>query len=254
MQNQGVTSSSGSFTSEPIPAIRGHTVVMMPGTGSDDDFVTRAFGPAVTAAGANLLAVRPEPEDLVGGYRRAVDRAAHQGPVVVGGVSIGAAIAVLWALENPGLTVAVLAAMPAWTGDAGSSPASVSARATAQSLRKQGLAAVTEAMRSSSPRWLGNELARSWAVQWPRLPDALEQVADFAAPTPDDLRRLHACLAVAAVSDDPLHPAQVAEDWTRWAPRAAVRSISLDQLGSNPALLGHACLAALSDTAGTSLP
>ncbi|MBL3747337.1 alpha/beta hydrolase, partial [Mycobacteroides abscessus subsp. massiliense] len=47
----------------------------MPGTGSDDDFINRAFGPALTQAGATLIAVRPEPDDLVNGYRRALDQA-----------------------------------------------------------------------------------------------------------------------------------------------------------------------------------
>lgn len=222
----------------------------MPGTGSDDDFIHRAFGPALAAAGATLIAVRPEPDDLVNGYRRALDRAAHAGPIVVGGVSIGTAVALTWALQNPGATVAVLATMPAWTGAPENSPASVSARVTAESLRADGLAAVTAAMRASSPEWLAAELTRSWAVQWPGLPNAMEEVSAFVNPSADDIRGLTVPLAVAAATDDPIHPLAVGRDWASWAPRAALRTFTLDQLGADPSCLGRACVAALGDIDG----
>ncbi|OHT88002.1 hypothetical protein [Mycobacteroides saopaulense] len=219
----------------------------MPGTGSDDNFVSRAFGPALAAAGATLIAVRPEPNDLVNGYVRALDRAALRGPIVVGGVSIGTAVALTWALQNPGATVAVLATMPAWTGAPENSPASVSARVTAESLRTDGLAAVTAAMQASSPGWLAAELTRSWAVQWPGLPHAMQEVSAFVNPSADDIRGLTVPLALAAATDDPIHPLTVAQDWATWAPRAALRTFSLDQLGADPTCLGRACVGALSD-------
>ncbi|TEA01089.1 alpha/beta fold hydrolase [Mycobacteroides salmoniphilum] len=219
----------------------------MPGTGSDDDFITRAFGPALSGAGATLVAVRPEPNDLVNGYLRALDRAARGGPIVVGGMSIGTAVALTWALRNPGATVAVLAAMPAWTGRPENSPASVSARVTAESLRSDGLAAVTAAMQASSPAWLAAELTRSWAVQWPGLPNAMEEVSAFENPAADDIRGLTVPLAVAAATDDPIHPLTVARDWVSWAPHAALRTFTLDQLGADPSCLGRACVGALTD-------
>lgn len=219
----------------------------MPGTGSDDDFVNRAFGPALAAAGATLIAVRPEPNDLVNGYLRALDNAALRGPIVVGGVSIGTAVALTWALQNPGATVAVLATMPAWTGAPENSPASVSARVTAESLRADGLAAVTAAMQASSPDWLAAELTRSWAVQWPGLPHAMQEVSAFVNPSADDIRGLTVPLALAAATDDPIHPLTVAQDWASWAPRAALRTFTLDQLGTDPTCLGRACVGALSD-------
>ncbi|MGH3723593.1 MAG: alpha/beta fold hydrolase [Mycobacterium sp.] len=219
----------------------------MPGTGSDDDFIKRAFGPVLTDSGATLIAVRSEPNDLVNGYRRALDRAAQDGPIIVGGVSIGTAVALAWALQNPDATVAVLAAMPAWTGAPENSPASVSARITAESLRADGLAAVTAAMQASSPSWLAAELTRSWAVQWPGLPNAMEEVSAFVNPTADDLRGLTVPLAVAAATDDPIHPLSVGQDWASWAPRAALRTFTLDQLGADPSCLGAACVGALTD-------
>jgi pimeloyl-ACP methyl ester carboxylesterase len=227
--------------------LRGVRAVVLPGTGSDDDYVTRAFGGPLRDAGATLLAPPPRPTRLIDGYLRALDSAARQGPIVVGGVSIGAAVAAAWALQHPELTVAVLAALPAWTGAPGSSPAAVAARYSAQQLRDDGLEETTAQMRASSPPWLADELTRSWRSQWPHLPDAMDEAAGYVAPTDAQLRRLTAPMGVAAAGDDPIHPLDVGRQWAAVAPHAALRVVSLDQFGADPSALGAACLAALGD-------
>ena len=164
---------------------------------------------------------------------------------MVGGVSIGAAVAVAWALENPERTIAVLAALPAWTGRPADSPAAIAAQHSARQLRDDGLDATTAQMRASSPRWLAEELARSWRGQWPDLPDAMDEAAGYVAPTDAQLRRLAAPMGIAAAGDDPIHPLDVGRQWAAAAPHAAVHLVTLDQIGANPAALGAACLAAL---------
>ena len=96
-------------------------------------------------------------------------------------------------------------------------------------------------MRSSSPGWLADELARSWQRQWPDLPDAFDEAASYAAPTVAELHRLPAPLGLAAASDDLIHPAAVAAEWAAAAPRAALRVLNLDDFGPRPAALGAAC-------------
>ncbi|RES23991.1 alpha/beta hydrolase, partial [Mycobacterium tuberculosis] len=91
----------------------GVTTVLLPGTGSDNDYVRRAFSAPLRRAGAVLVTPVPHPGRLIDGYRAALDDAARDGPVVVGGVSLGAAVAAAWALEHPDRAVAVLAALPA---------------------------------------------------------------------------------------------------------------------------------------------
>jgi pimeloyl-ACP methyl ester carboxylesterase len=218
---------------------------MLPGTGCDDAYVTRAFAGPLRDAGAQLLAPRPQPNRLIDGYLTGLEAAARGGPIAVGGVSIGAAVAVAWALRHPERTVAVLAALPAWTGAPDSSPAALAARYTARQLREDGLAATTTQMRASSPPWLAEELTRSWRGQWPHLPDAMEEAAGFVAPTHTQLQRLTAPMGVAAASDDPIHPLDVGRQWAADAPHAALRTLTLDQIGADPAALGVACLAAL---------
>src|ERR1700744_6579702 len=153
--------------------LRAVRAVVLPGTGSDDDYITRAFGGPLRDAGATLLAPPPQPTRLIAGYLSALDDAARESPIVVGGVSIGAAVAVAWALRHPEHTVAVLAALPAGSGAPRSSPASLAARYSAQRVREDGLAAATAQMRAPSPPWLAAEVPRSWRSQGPRLPDLL---------------------------------------------------------------------------------
>ena len=147
--------------------LNGVVTVLLPGTGSDDEYLHRAFGEPLRECGARPVPVRPRPKGLLTGYLQALEDAAAAGPIAIGGVSLGAAVAAAWALQHPDRTVAVLAALPPWTGAPGTAPAAVSARHTAAELRRRGLAAVTEEMRTSSPDWLGTELARSWLRQWP---------------------------------------------------------------------------------------
>lgn len=159
---------------------------------------------------------------------------------------MGALLAVRWALAHPGCAAAVLAVLPPWTGEPDDAPAALSARHTAETLRNDGLAATTAAMRASSPAWLADELARSWNRQWPALPDAMDEAAACVAPTRAELMGLETPLAVVAASDDLVHPASVAADWAAWAPHAALSTVRLADFGPNPALLGAAAVAALS--------
>jgi len=225
--------------------LRGVTTVLLPGTGSDDDYVTRAFARPLRDAGARLLAPRPQPHHLIDGYRTALDDAAHRGPIAVGGVSIGAAVAAAWALQHPDRALAVLIALPAWTGSPGDAPAAIAARHSAQQLREGGLDATTAQMRASSPPWLADELARSWRAQWPQLPDAMEEAATYVAPTSAQLQQLAVPMGIAAAIDDPIHPLEIGREWAAAAPRAVLRTVTLDQIGADPSALGAACLAAL---------
>ncbi|MEE2851503.1 MAG: alpha/beta hydrolase [Actinomycetota bacterium] len=227
--------------------LRGVTTVLLPGTGSDDDYVHRAFFRPLSQVGALLVTPAPRPDRLIEGYLTALDDVARTGPIAVGGVSIGAAVAAAWALANADRSVAVVAALPAWAGAPGSAPAALAARYSASQLRADGLAATTTQMRASSPPWLADELTRSWGAQWPHLPDAMEEAAAYVAPSSDELAALAVPLGVAAAVDDPIHPLQAGLDWVAAAPRAALRTVTLDQIGVDPAALGAACLAALAE-------
>ena len=229
--------------------LRGVPTVLLPGTGSDDNYVYRAFSDALHDAGALVVTPPPTPDRLVEGYLRALDDAARSGPIAVGGVSIGAVVAARWALDHPGRAVAVLAALPPWTGSSQHAPAALLARQSADLLRRDGLAATVAQMRASSPPWLADELARSWVCQWPTLPDAMEEAAGYRAPGSGELEQLRVPMGVAVATDDPVHPAEVGYEWVAAAPQAALRSVTLEQMGRDTGVLGAACVAALLEAA-----
>lgn len=216
-------------------------LVVMPGTGSDADYVRRAFGSASTMLDVTLITLDPTAR-LVDDYVAALDDAAHRyGRILVGGVSIGASIATSWAIRNESRCAGILAALPPWTGEPGDSIASASASATAAALRRDGLDATVEAMRAGSPPWLAAELTRSWRRLFPDLIVQLDEAASFVGPTLAELATVCVPLAVCASLDDVIHPIDVARAWTRTARRAVLCELRLADWGGNAPLLGETC-------------
>lgn len=220
-------------------------VVLLAGAGSDDEFIRQVFSEPLEHHGTRVIAVPPEPTRLIDSYICALDDAAQHGPIAVGGISLGAAIATMWALNNSARVLAVLAALPAWTGPPQEAPAAVAARQGAQHMRCEGLESALKAMQATSPVWLAKELTRSWSRQWPALPDAMVEAATYVSPSVTQLQRLNVPMGVAGAHDDPVHPWQVAAQWAAAAPYAQLRTLSLADIGANPATLGQACVAAL---------
>lgn len=220
--------------------------VLLPGSGSRAEFVERAFAPALAAAKIPLLAVQPDPYDLIESCFDALTRAAATGKrLVVGGVSIGAAVSTVWAADNPDSVTAVAAALPAWTGTPDDAPAAHSARHTAVQLRELGLETVIAQMRASSPLWLADELDASWRKLWPGLPDALDEASRFGTLTERVLRAVRAPVGIAAATDDAVHPWEAAKQWHAHLPNAHITAVTLADAGRDPAILGHACVNSL---------
>lgn len=235
------------------------TVVLMAGTGSDEDYLRRSFGPAVAAAGGDLVALPPTAR-LIEDYRDRLDdaaTAAHAAGrrIVVGGVSIGAVVGLSWALERgPAVCAGVLAALPPWSGPVGDSLAGLSAQLTAQAIADDGLEATIAAMAATSPAWLAAELSRSWrALAGRDLVGQLRIAAQVTAPTLEQIAGLEVPLAIVGAPDDRLHPVDVARDWAAAAPRGALVELPMVTWGSDAASLGSACLAAWRRATGRDL-
>ncbi|MFD1234467.1 alpha/beta hydrolase, partial [Pseudonocardia benzenivorans] len=117
--------------------------VVLPGSGSDAEFVRSSFAEPLSALGIRLVAPWPRASGaVVAGYLSALDDAlraatAARTALLVGGVSLGAHVAIRWAaaLDDPRPLAGVLLALPAWTGSAGAAPAAVTAAATAARVR-----------------------------------------------------------------------------------------------------------------------
>ncbi len=213
------------------------TAVLLPGTGSDADFVSRALGPLAAWIATRVVAVQAEHGRLTESYRRALDEAAADGPVLVAGVSIGAMIGARWARERPESLTGLIAAMPAWCGDPEPAPAAASARHTAHLLDHTGLPATIAAMRAGSPPWLADELARSWTALGDGLAATMREAGAHHAIEAHELAGITAPTVVVSATDDPLHPLTVGRAWAAHLPRARLATFTLDELGADPAVL-----------------
>ena len=221
---------------------------MLPGSGSDERFIRSVFAGALAGIGVELVAPVPRRgADVVAGYRAALD-AAGPGPVLVGGISLGAHVAARWAAAAPrGRVAGLLLALPAWTGEpsacSATAPAASAARLTAAQARAGGVAAAVAAT-AGAPAWLAAELGRAWAGYGAGLAPALEAAADEPAPTEVELRGLEMPVGVAALVDDPVHPLGVARRWHAALPRSALVTTRLATFGADPEALGRATVLA----------
>ena len=211
--------------------------VLLPGTASDEVFVSSVFAGPLADAGISLLAPASRG---VREHFEALDAAWTGTPLLVGGVSLGAHVAATWAVRHPERCAGLLVALPAWHGPADDAPAALAARASASVVESAGV----EAALTGVDGWLGDELRRAWPRYGARLADVLREAAGSSAPTVAELGGLTVPVGVAACTDDPVHPLDVARTWVDALPRAALRTTTLAALGADRESLGRAALAA----------
>lgn len=206
------------------------TVLLLPGTASDEVFVRSVFAEPLSQVGAVLTAprVRTLSERLT-----ALENASAGHPIVVGGVSLGAHVAARWAARNPGRCAGLILALPAWTGDPGDAPAAQAARASAEIVTNHSLDTALE----GTTGWLRAELTRAWRGYGDQLVPHLEEAAGSPAPTLDELKSLDVPTGIVGCTDDPVHPIEIAEQWAEAIPRAVLTTTTLN---AYPHALGRA--------------
>lgn len=241
---------NASVTQPPIiPSGDTDVAVLLPGTGSDEVFVRSVFEIPLAAVGVRALTPRPEPGPGLGdAFLAALDLACEQsthGAVLAGGISFGAHLAVEWALRNPGRCAGLLLALPAWNGAPDhDSPAALSARLGADTVRADGVEAALGTLNRSVDPWLAAELGRAWRGYGDGLADSLAAAADRTAPTLAELAELTVPVGVAGCTDDAVHPVSVAKAWTAAIPGATLCTTRLDIVGADPEALGRAAVLA----------
>ncbi len=226
-------------------AIRVPAAVLLPGTGSDEVFVRAVFAGPLRALGVPLIAPPPPfGAALAEGYLATLDALADEhGELLVGGISFGAHLAAEWAVANPGRCGGLLAALPAWNGRPDLAPASLAATASADLVAGAGVGAAL-AQTAGSPDWLRAELDRAWRRHGDGLAAGLRVAAGRPAPTLEALSALAVPAGIGTCTDDPIHPAEVASEWARALPRAALGQTTLTALGADRESLGRATVLA----------
>lgn len=219
--------------------------VLLPGSGSDEVFVRSVFAGPLGAFGMRTEApAPPRGAAVIMALLTALDEAAADGPVLTGGISLGAHLAAEWALRNPDRCAGLLLAMPAWCGRPGDAPASLAARASADLVTEHGLDEALRLATAEVAPWLGGELTRAWRRQGDGLAAGLRAASAHPAPTLDELAGIGVPVGIAACTDDPVHPVAVAHAWADAIPRAAVQETTLTALGADRETLGRAALLA----------
>lgn len=218
---------------------------VLPGTGSDEVFARAVFAPALTTAGIAVAAPRPRAgAALVRESLAALDAfaAAASGPILVGGVSLGAQLAVEWALRNDTRCAGVLAVLPAWAGTPGDAPGAIAARTSADLIDREGLDRALTIATDGVPPWLAAELTRSWRRHGDGLAAGLRAAAAHPAPDLDALTRCRVPVGISACTDDPVHPVELARAWATALPDASLREMPLAAFGADPASAGRATI------------
>lgn len=197
---------------------------MLHGAGSTPEFVLRAFGGRTRELGWELVA--PDVRGLT--MPRAVEAIANAEPDIVGGVSLGAHAAALYAMDQ---RVPLYAVMPAWMG----LPRAVAGLTahTAAEIEQVGVDAVLRRIRAAGDDWITSELVRAWSSA-PDLAAQLRVAAAQPAPTPIDLASVTGPATVVGLADDPTHPLEVAQAWADQIPEAHLRILPRDLGGRAP--------------------
>jgi pimeloyl-ACP methyl ester carboxylesterase len=225
------------------------TAVILPGTGSDEVFVRAVFDGALAGTGLRLVAPPPRHgASLAEHHLDALSAAAdHFGPIVAGGISLGAHVAAEWAAAHPSRCAGLLVVLPGWLGDASTAPAALAAAASAAAVADGGMDAALANATRGVPPWLADELNRAWRRAGGDLVASLRVAVTRPAPTPDVLRRITVPAGVVGCVDDPVHPVGVAREWAAALPDARLRAVTFTDLNEDRAVLGHAAVAALTD-------
>jgi pimeloyl-ACP methyl ester carboxylesterase len=210
------------------------------GSGSSTDFVRRALGPALTAAGFRLVAVDAASGD-VDVVEGALAQALGPGPGgLVGGVSLGAHAAARLAAGRPDLAGALLV-LPAWSGPPG--PVAALSAAAAREVAGRGTAAVLDGLRGSG--WVAEELAAAWpGYGQDALVRALGATAASAGPTPSQLAAIRVPTGIVAVAGDAFHPVEVARQWAGLVPGARLVELVAADIARDRAVIGAAAIGA----------
>jgi len=229
--------------------------VLLHGAGSCPETVERLLGPAVPpAAQVRSPAWRGSVETAVGALERELAELERAGDdlVLVGGVSLGAHAAALWAARTRSTTPLALA-MPAWTG----APDAVAGAtlAAADDVAARGAAGVLAGIAADPATegdWVLDELACGWAgYDDEALVRSLREAAASSAPDAQDLALVRGPAAVVALADDPLHPEQVAQLWAARIAHARLTVVARHAPHDDRGALGRAAAQSLGELSGS---
>src|SRR5436190_4831481 len=219
--------------------------VIAHGAGSTAIFIHRAFAAPLAAVGYDVVSWdRRTPIDAAA--EEFAELVIRSGASIVGGVSVGAILALEFAMTAAALDGVLIALPPPDLkgtlmpeDDGGGAPHDVRAL-------------VEEVSRDAVP-WVAAEIRAAWpAYDLDALMRELRTAAVARTPTPTELARCRVPTGIVALADDPVHPVEVAAGWAQAMPRAAVETVQLHEPAVDVSVIGAAAVRAWQRARGLS--
>jgi pimeloyl-ACP methyl ester carboxylesterase len=211
--------------------------VIAHGAGSSADFVSRAFGEPLAAAGYDVVSWdRRTP--VAAADLELAELVARTGATIVGGMSVGALLATRFALSPEGARLdGLLVALPP-----------PPPRADTTDDDDAGVPEVDElielACRTAVP-WVAAEIRAAWPTYEPmELLRELRTASVATTPTAAELAKCRVPTGVVALADDPVHPVEIAAMWANAIPRAALETVPLTGPATGVSVIGAAAVRA----------
>ncbi|MFL6240093.1 MAG: alpha/beta hydrolase [Actinomycetes bacterium] len=216
--------------------------VLAHGAASSADFVRRAFAQPLAAVGVDLVTWdrRTPVAEAAAEFAALVERS---DATIVGGVSVGAILATNFALTAAGVGLrGLLVAMPPPIPGSQGSPRLHDE--DAESARWDVDALIEQVVRDAVP-WVGAEIRRAWPeYDAAQLRRELVTAASAMPPSYGALAQCTVTTGVVALGDDPVHPVEVAEQWARHLPHAALETLRLEAPADDVSVIGAAAVSA----------
>jgi pimeloyl-ACP methyl ester carboxylesterase len=211
--------------------------VIAHGAASSADFILRAFTAPLQAVGYEVVSwdrrtpVQEATDEFAGFVTRA-------NATIVGGVSVGAILAMRYALSPAGTDLdGLLVALPPPRGQASTEDSDTGPPPDIQAL-------IDEVAQGAVP-WVADEIRAAWPKYQPtELIRELTTASRAMPPGPEELARCKVPTGIVALADDPLHPLDVAEMWARMIPSVAVETVQLSEPAGDVAVIGAAAVRA----------
>lgn len=210
--------------------------VIAHGAGSSADFVGRAFGEPLAAAGFDVVSWdRRTP--VASADLELAQLVARTGATVVGGVSVGALLATRFALSPGGAGLAgLLVALPP--------PPPRQERPDDNAGAPEIDELIELACRTAVP-WVAAEIRAAWPTyESNELLHELRTASVATTPTAAELANCRVPTGVVALAGDPVHPVEVAAMWANAIPRAALETVPLVGPATSVSVIGAAAVRA----------
>jgi pimeloyl-ACP methyl ester carboxylesterase len=210
--------------------------VIAHGAASSADFVRRVFAKPLESIGYDLVTWdRRTPVQEADREFAALVR--DSGATVVGGISVGAILATRYALAEGDRLAGLLVALPP--------PQPVGVPVPTAGGSEAALHIDSEEATRGAVPWVADEIRAAWATYTQAdLVRELTSASRAVPPTYDKLAQCVVPTGIVALSGDPVHPMDAADQWAKALPFAELETVQMHEPATDITVIGQAAVRA----------